>query len=91
LRRGIVLSRLGRLNDAISSLDEAAALTRDLLGSLAPSQDPKLNEPLARVQMHRGVVLRKLGRPEEAKVAFDEAFTLCPDLRRELEEQEPEE
>jgi tetratricopeptide (TPR) repeat protein len=106
LRRGIVLSRLGRLPDAISSLDEAAAIIRELLTffepcpNMKPDEDPA-REPedskrlvareLARAQMHRGVVLRKLGRPEEAKVAFDEAFTLCPDLRRELEEHEPEE
>jgi tetratricopeptide (TPR) repeat protein len=98
LRRGIVLSRLGRLPDAISSLDEAAAIIRELLTffepcpNMKPDEDPA-REPedskrlvareLARAQMHRGVVLRKLGRPEEAKVAFDEAFTLCPDLRQE--------
>lgn len=73
MNRADALTRLGRLDHAVSSYDDALAL----LQTLDLDEDPRFRQRLALAWMNRGVILQEQGSPA-AVTSFENAVIIAP-------------
>ena len=74
MQRGLLLTHLGRLTEALADYDEAIPLLREAGDRLAET----------RTLMDRGIVLTRVGRFDDAAADFDAARTLAAALDQQL-------
>jgi tetratricopeptide (TPR) repeat protein len=77
MNRGIALSNLGRLEEAVAAHDESIAINRELVEK---EHRQELRNDLARAITNRGTALKKLGRLEEAVAAHDGSIAIYREL-----------